>query len=175
MRPIPWSKVRSWNCLGCGICCKIYNVLLTSYESAIFLKKFGTDVLSLDIRGYYLRKLPDGRCIFQHEYFGKSLCTIQNMKPLACKLWPFRILKNPKYKQKELAMFTYKNNVFYVYVDPICKGLTLGKPSEELITKTIPEFIEISSGIKQTQFYSTSRIIHKALLTNALITSTNRL
>jgi Fe-S-cluster containining protein len=163
MRPIPWSRLRSWNCLGCGVCCKIYNVLLTSYESAVFLRKFGAEVLSLDVRGFYLRKTFDGKCVFQHEYFGKSLCAIQKMKPLACKLWPFKILKYPKYEQAELARFSYKNDVFYVYVDPVCKGLSLGKPSEELITKTIPEFIEILLGIKQTQFYSTSRSIYQTL------------
>ncbi|MEM3507525.1 MAG: YkgJ family cysteine cluster protein [Candidatus Bathyarchaeia archaeon] len=163
MRPIPWSKVRSWNCIGCGVCCKIYDVLLTSYESIVFLKKFGTEVLKLDVKGFYLRKTVDGKCVFQYEYFGKSLCTIQKIKPLACKLWPFRILKYPKYGQAELARFTCNNDVFYIYVDTICKGLSLGNPSEDLIKKIIPEFIGIFLGNKQTQFYSTSRLIHQTL------------
>ncbi|MEM2896403.1 MAG: YkgJ family cysteine cluster protein [Candidatus Bathyarchaeia archaeon] len=171
MRAIPWSKLRSWSCLGCGVCCKMYNVLLTLYEAVTFLRKFGMDVLIPNLRGFYLRKTLDGKCIFQNEYFGKSLCRIQAIKPLACKLWPFRILKYPKYEERELAKFAYKDDVFYVYVDPACRGLSLGNPSEELVTKTIPEFIKIFLGIKQTQFYSTSRMIYQALPASALIVS----
>ncbi len=48
---------------------------------------------------------------------------------------------------------------FFVYVDPRCTGLRFGRnPSNQLVSKTMPEVIEIALGLREKQFYSTSRI-----------------
>ena len=85
------------------------------------------------------------------------------MKPIACKLWPFKILSRPKYGRANEAIFNYAGRRFYVYVDPFCPRIRWGKPSPELVYKVIPEFIEIALGRRVKQFYSTSRILNQML------------
>jgi hypothetical protein len=48
------------------------------------------------------------------------------MKPEACKLWPFKVLSEPKYGEPNQAAFDYMGNKLYVYADTMCSGLRYG-------------------------------------------------
>lgn len=82
------------------------------------------------------------------------------MKPLACKIWPFKICNNARYGNPNGAYFQYKNEKTYIYIYPNCPGTSYGKPSEQLTQITIPEFIEIRLGLREWQLFSTSKLRH---------------
>ncbi|MBS7606288.1 MAG: YkgJ family cysteine cluster protein [Candidatus Bathyarchaeia archaeon] len=155
---IPWSYVNLWRCNGCGICCKEFEVVLTFNEWLYITKKYGVGVTKTGLNKFFMGKRADGSCVFLYPApDGKWLCGLQNNKPLACKLWPFKILNKPTYSEAKEALFEYNGQKFYVYVDQFCPGIRFGLPSAELVYKIIPEFIEIALGIRQKQVYSTMR------------------
>jgi len=80
------------------------------------------------------------------------------MKPLACKLWPFKILDQPKYGKSHEAVYNYKGRRFYIYIDPLCPEIRWGKPSPQMAQQVIPEFLEIALGWREKQVYSTSGV-----------------
>ncbi|MCD6465851.1 YkgJ family cysteine cluster protein [Candidatus Bathyarchaeota archaeon] len=153
---VPWSHINSWRCNGCGLCCKEFEVVLTFKEWLKITKTYGVGVTRTGLNKFFMGKRPDGSCIFLYRApDGRWLCGLQENKPLACKLWPFKVLSKPKYGNPRDAAFEYGGQRFYVYVDSFCPGITWGTPSTELVYKVIPEFIEIALGIRQTQLYST--------------------
>lgn len=163
MKIVPWSYVKSWSCLGCGeICCTSSIIPLTVKEWLRIVQNFGFECAEPGLTGFYLKKTVENKCIFQYEFMGKHLCAIQEIKPKACKLWPFKIYRKPLYGFANDALFTYGGENFYVYLDTKCKGITYGKPSEELTKKIIPEFIEIMLDKREEQVYSTGRFPIKA-------------
>ncbi len=140
---VPWKRVHSWKCLACGSCCKVYKPRLTFYEYLRLPKQYVEER-----RGkYYIRKI-NGVCPFQYG----NLCMIQEKKPLSCKLFPFSIYE----RGEDEALFIYKGEEYYVYVDTFCKNLKLGKPSKEFIN-AIVEAIKIYKGEKTTPELITSR------------------
>jgi Fe-S-cluster containining protein len=104
-----------------------------------------------------LGKKMDGTCVFLYQLSGRWRCGLQQTKPKACKMWPFKILGKPKYGNAREAAYHYRDSVFYVYIDPICIGTNWGTPSKELIQKTLPEFVDIGLGLKEKQYHSTSK------------------
>lgn len=125
------------------------------------VNRYGAGVTRTGLNKFYLAKRSDGSCIFLYNYFGKWLCGLQDMKPLACKLWPFKVLKKPKYGNPSEALFIYRGRPLYVYIDPFCPNLKWGRPTPELTYKVIPEVIELSMNIREKQVYSTSRTLDR--------------
>ena len=154
MKGVPWKDVATWGCHGCGECCRPYTVPLSMWEWTRITQAYGGSVTEIRADGLFLKK-RQGRCVFQYRRSGKWLCSIQNMKPVACKLWPFRILKRPKYGKATEAALELGDGKMFAYVDPLCKGLKFGNPSEEFLTKILPEFVGISLGSYSDQHYST--------------------
>lgn len=155
LKPLPWSAVKSWTCTQCGECCQLV-VQLTVQEWLNLTRKYGYAIVDQDIGGFFLRKTVDGRCPFLWNHPAGWLCGLQQEKPLACKLWPFKVLAEPKYGQPDEASYNYRNNRFYVYVIPNCPGTSWGRPSEGLIKKTLPEFIDIRLGFRERQRFTTA-------------------
>ncbi|MEM1586883.1 MAG: YkgJ family cysteine cluster protein [Candidatus Bathyarchaeia archaeon] len=153
---VPWSYVNLWRCNGCGLCCREFEVVLTFDEWLNLTKTYGVGVTKAGLNKLYLGKRADGSCIFLYPGPGeKWLCGLQHIKPLACKIWPFKVLNKPKYGHPSEALFEYLGQRFYVYIDPFCSGIRWGEPSDDLIYKIIPEFIEIALGVRKNQVYST--------------------
>jgi Fe-S-cluster containining protein len=153
---IPWRKVSFWRCLACGECCKKFRVPLTMFEYVEITSKFGENIIELDLGKAYLRRNPlTGRCVFQKLKNENWICGIQEAKPIACKLWPFIILTKPKQKSDE-ALFIYKGENVYIYVDKRCPKVKIGKPTSYLINKVLPEVVNLNFNNKTKQFYSTS-------------------
>lgn len=161
MVPIPWSYVSYWYCNGCGLCCKEFNVVLRFEEWLRLINKYGVEMTRAGLNKFYLARRSDGSCVFLYPYMGKWFCGLQDMKPLACKLWPFKILKTPKYGSPNKALFIYRGRPLYVYIDPFCPNIKWGKPTPELIHKIVPEFIELSLNLREKQIFSTSRLLYK--------------
>ena len=156
MKVIPWSEVETWRCCGYGECCKPYTVPLSTWEWTRITQTYGISVTEISVDGLFLKK-KQGRCIFQYMQGGKWLCAIQHLKPLACRLWPFKIFRRPKYGRAEKAALESGGRRMFVYVDPLCPTLKLGEPSEEFLKNILPEFINISLSTYEEQYYSTMR------------------
>jgi len=135
---VPWTRVKSWHCTACGKCCMEYRVPLRFYE---YLKLRSTGFVEERGTRFYIKKIGK-KCPFQ---VGR-LCSLQGtIKPLACKLYPFKIRE----KGEEEAEFEYKGETFYVYVDAsTCPNIVLGKPTP-MLKKLITEAIQIYLGEKR--------------------------
>lgn len=158
MRPVPWRWVSSWHCTACGICCRNYNVVLNYREWLNIVRKFGVEFTSCDLNRLYLKRKPNGSCVFLYHFGGRWLCGLQNMKPRACKLWPFKIYSRPKFGRPQEALFEYAGRKLFVYVDPSCRGIVWGAPTRFFVHRVLPEFVEIALGNRSEQLFSTSRI-----------------
>lgn len=161
MKPVPWAKIRDWSCLACGECCKWFVIPLRADELARILHAFGDWAIEFKLAKAYIRKPSTrSRCIFQYKMRDKWLCLLQemDMKPVACKLWPFIPLTKPKYGRSREAAFEHSGERFFVYVDPRCPGIVLGTPSSYLIQKVLPEVIELRLGLKKHQDFTTSHL-----------------
>ena len=156
MNPVPWSHVHDWICNSCGICCEEYSIVLKFDEWLRLVRNYGIKTTVAGVNNLYLNKKADGTCIFLYNTFRKWYCGLQNNKPLACKLWPFKILLSPKYGKPREALYTYRNKRFYVYLDPFCPQIKWGKPSPRIIYKIVPEFVDLALGLRKKQYYSTS-------------------
>ncbi|MCS7144975.1 MAG: YkgJ family cysteine cluster protein [Archaeoglobaceae archaeon] len=133
---VPWRFVASWHCNACGNCCKEYRVRLRAYE---YLKLRNTGFIEEKAGRFYIKKIGK-LCPFQKG----NLCSLGNLKPLACKLYPFSVLE----KGEETALFEFNGEEFFVYVDDFCKNLKLKRdlnPSLEIV-KEIEEAIELALG-----------------------------
>jgi len=158
MLPIPWRYVESWNCLACGLCCKGFDVVLDFPEWINIVKAYGVDYTQPGISRLYLRRKTDGTCVFLANYYGNWLCSLQHMKPMACKLWPFKVSDKPRYGRPNEARYDSTNLKLYVYVDPSCVGVRWGNPDPEFISTVLPEFVDLALGERRKQFYSTARL-----------------
>ena len=155
---IPWTKIRSWDCMACGDCCKYFTINIKYEDWVKIINKHGTWAISPGVREFYIKRRPDGRCVFQHNLMGKWICELQDVKPGICKRWPFRIYRKSRRGKGEVAIFQYRNENFYVYLESFCKGIQYGYPSTKFAKQVIPEFIEIYLGNLKNQVNSTSKI-----------------
>jgi len=89
------------------------------------------------------------------------------MKPIACKLWPFKIHGKPKFGRPNEASYTYRGKKLFIYVDPSCIGIRWGNPTHKFTYKVMPELVEIALGMREKQYYSTSKIHPYSLLLRA--------
>jgi Fe-S-cluster containining protein len=158
MIPVPWRYVESWDCIACGMCCKGYQVVLRFNEWVNIIRKYGVGVTQPGISQFYLGKKGDGTCIFLTKLYDNWLCGLQNMKPKACKLWPFKILSRPRFGRPNEAVYKDGDRKLFIYVDPACIGTRWGKPTQEFTYRILPEFVEIALGLHEKQYYSTSKI-----------------
>ncbi len=160
MVPVPWRYVNSWNCNGCGLCCKEFEVVLKLDEWLRLIRMYGAGATKASLNKFFLGKKNDGSCLFLCFSTGRCLCGLQNMKPAACKIWPFKISDAPLYGRPTEALYEYGGRQLFVYVDPFCPEITWGKPRSEMVYQVIPEFIEIAMGIRQKQVFSTSATLN---------------
>ncbi|MEM0487598.1 MAG: YkgJ family cysteine cluster protein [Candidatus Bathyarchaeia archaeon] len=158
MQFVPWRYIADWKCKACGICCKAYSVVISFQEWLNIVKNYGVETTVSGINKLYLKKRSDGSCIFLYNVSGMYLCGLQHMKPVACKLWPFKILTTPKYGFANEALYFLGGNKFYIYADSNCNGLVYGQPTWTFATETLKEFVEIATGVRRNQVKSTANI-----------------
>jgi Fe-S-cluster containining protein len=159
MIPVPWRHVASWNCVACGMCCKGFKVVLNFPEWINIVKAYGVDFTQASINRFYLKHKSDDTCVFLYNYYGNWLCSLQHMKPRACKLWPFKVSDKPKYGRPNEARYDLANMKLYIYVDPSCIGLRWGNPTPKFLNSTLPEFVDLALGQPRKQVYSTARLL----------------
>ncbi|MEM0204115.1 MAG: YkgJ family cysteine cluster protein [Archaeoglobaceae archaeon] len=137
---VPWRLVSSWHCEACGVCCTQYRVRLRAYE---FLKLRQTGFVEEKAGRFFIKKIGK-YCPFQVG----TLCSLGDSKPIACKIYPFSILK----KGDELASFEFEGEEFFVYVDDFCRNVRLKKDAKpsQIIAREIFEALEILTG-KRTE------------------------
>ena len=157
MNPITWRNVKSWSCVGCGMCCKDYHVVLNFAEWITIVKNYGTEATIPTPSKLLLGKKSNGTCYFLNQFGNTPVCGLQHSKPLACKIWPFKVFKEPKFGQDREALYVHHGQNFYVYVDPGCTGLRQGQPTTDFKYKILPEFIDVAIGLRLNQYYSTSK------------------
>jgi hypothetical protein len=104
---------------------------------------------------FYIKRAHDGSCAFLCNYANNYYCGLQSMKPEACKIWPFKVLSEPKYGDPNQAAYDYHGIRLYVYGDTMCSGLRLGTPTWDFHYTTIKEFAEIALGLRDAQCKTT--------------------
>jgi len=156
---IPWSEVHSWMCAACGRCCIGYRVPLKMDEYVRLAKQYGYDVVEYGLGKVYLKHGAGDRCIFQHPSQGRWVCALQAIKPLACKLFPFRVHSQPVYKRGDRSEYRHRGKTFHVYLDPNCPGIEVGRPGKRFLYQILPEIVEIGMGMRWKQKYTTSKYI----------------
>lgn len=161
---VPWSSVRDWSCIACGECCRHFSVPITQREWRTIVQLHGLGFTTVIKGRPHLRSAISGRCIFQRFIQGRWLCTIQSVKPLVCKLWPFRICSRPSHGDPDSASFTYRQRQVFVYCDPRCTGVHRGPPSPHLVNKVLPELAATALGEGIKQRFSTAQIGPSALV-----------
>jgi len=158
LKLVPWSHVKYWGCVRCGRCCRHTTVQLTTPEWLMLVKAYGYGIVEQNISGFYLKKTVDDHCLFLSKSLTAWACRLQRKKPLACKLWPFRIRGDPRFGHEDEAHYKYRNHDFYIYAYPQCPGIQLGKPSTLFSHKVLPEFLNIRLGFQNGQIHSTSKL-----------------
>lgn len=152
MAYVPWRTLRGWACLACGECCKWYRVPLTSYEYARIVELLGAEFVEVSDAGDPCLRRVGGTCVFQDA---SGLCLLQplGLKPIACKLWPFKVRRgcdDPR------ALFVYEGEEYCVYVNVRCRGVNAGTLAD--LVRAICEVIELHKNPNKPQVYSTSRL-----------------
>jgi len=159
-KPIPWRLLHDWGCYACGECCKRYVVELKPWEWARIARTYGYSSSVVSSGGkIYLKRRPDGSCVFLYNMWGNKLCGLQEMKPQACKLWPFQVYESPVFGHAELSRYECSRGIFYIYVVPDCIGLIWGSPSKHLKEQILPEIVDIKLGLRVRQEHSTARLL----------------
>jgi Fe-S-cluster containining protein len=157
---IPWTEVHTWSCVACGNCCLGYRVPLRMDEMVKVSSIYGPDVLEYGMGKAYLKNQPNGRCLFQRPLMNRWICTLQGIKPTACRVFPFRIHSKPVYKRGDNAGVRFQDKMLYLYMDPDCHGIVPGTPSERFKEMIVPEVLSMGLGLQIKQRYTTSKSIH---------------
>jgi Fe-S-cluster containining protein len=155
MQFIPWQYIEDWKCNSCGDCCKLYSVVLNFHEWLRIVKTFGVEKTVSGIDKLYIKRANDGSCAFLCNFSNMHMCSLQHMKPNACKLWPFKILAEPKYGWANKAEYNYGGKRLFIYADSMCSGLKNGKPTWEFASQTLKEFVDIAAGFRREQYKTT--------------------
>jgi len=155
MQFVPWQNISDWHCKACGYCCKLYSVALGVAEWMQLAKTFGMETTVTGLDRFYIKRASDGSCAFLCSHAYNYYCGLQNMKPEACKLWPFKVLSEPKYGEADQAVYDFGGMRLYIYGDNMCIGLRWGTPTWDFRHITIKEFAELALGIRQIQYKTT--------------------
>ena len=158
MQFVPWQNVSDWHCKSCGYCCKLYSVVIGVGEWLNIVKSFGAETTVAGLDKLYIKRCSDGDCSFLRNTSENYYCGLQKMKPEACKLWPFKVLSEPKYGEPKQAAFDYGGIRLYIYADTMCSGLRYGDPTWDFRYTTLKEFAELALGVRQVQ-YKTTRAV----------------
>ncbi len=155
---VPWQKIAYWRCNSCGNCCKDYSVVLNFSEWLTLVQTFGPQTTFTGADKFFIKRLGDGSCTFLCNFKGNQLCSLQQMKPNACKIWPFKVLSEPKYGEPNQAVFTFGGKKLFIYADANCCGLRYGNPTWEFSSVTLKEFAKLAMGLQREQYSSTRRV-----------------
>jgi Fe-S-cluster containining protein len=158
MQFIPWRYIADWRCIECGDCCKNYSVVITFNEWLRIVKTYGVENTVPGLDKLYIHRRSDGWCAFLCTFSNMYRCGLQHMKPRACQLWPFRVLKEPKFGYPNEAMYSFGRDRLFVYADPMCNGLRLGTPTFDFAGSVLKEFVEIAAGLRSNQLKTTSNL-----------------
>jgi Fe-S-cluster containining protein len=156
MQFVPWRYIADWKCISCGDCCRLYSVVIDFREWLGIVKRYGVEHTVSGINKLFISRRADGSCAFLNNGSNICFCGLQHMKPRACQLWPFKVLSKPQYGYPGEALYHYREKTVFVYADPMCNGLRLGKSTFEFANYTVREFVEIAAGIRGQQFRTTA-------------------
>lgn len=158
MQYIPWKYIADWKCTSCGDCCRLYSVVIDFGEWLGIIKNYGVEHTAPGLSKLFINRRSDGSCTFLNNGSNTCLCGLQHMKPKACQLWPFRVLPRPEYGYPNEALYVFREKPLFVYADPMCKGLRMGRPTFEFANYTVGEFVEIAAGTRRYQFRTTGGV-----------------
>lgn len=158
MQFVPWRHVADWKCTACGDCCKLYSVVINFHEWLRIVKSYGIEQTMCGLDKLFIKRRGDGSCAFLGSYSNTHVCGIQYMKPRACRIWPFKILSEPRFGHANEAEYRLGENSVFVYADSMCNGLRYGTPAWEFANCTLKEFVEIAMGFRNDQRNTTANV-----------------
>jgi len=156
---VPWRYIADWRCNACGQCCRAYSVVLNFPEWFKIVKNYGVDKTVSGLNKLFIKRRSDGSCVFLYHLPNMYLCGLQNMKPKACKLWPFKVLSKSEFGYVNEAAYHYGGGKLFIYADSTCSGLRYGTPTWEFTSQTLKEFIEIALGFRSEQYKTTGDLV----------------
>jgi Fe-S-cluster containining protein len=131
---------------------------LNFHEWLKIVKNYGIEATDSNLNKLFIKRKSDGSCAFLHSIYSMHLCGLQQTKPKACKLWPFKIVSKPLYGYTVDASYDYGENRLFVYVDSACSGLKYGSPTWEFNNLVVKEFVEIALGSRTAQYKTTGNL-----------------
>jgi Fe-S-cluster containining protein len=155
---IPWRCIADWKCISCGDCCRFYSVVINFHEWLKIVKIYGVEQTVSGLNKLFIRRDGDGSCTFLNAVQNDYSCGLQQMKPKACKLWPFKVLTEPRFGFANEAVYDYGESKLFVYVDSTCNGVRQGRPTLEFSGLTVREFVEIAMNLRSGQIRSTGNM-----------------
>ncbi len=158
MQFVPWRYISEWKCISCGKCCIKYSVVLNLSEWLKIVHLYGAEKTVSGLDKIFITRRTDGSCAFLYRVMDMNLCGLQHIKPKACKLWPFKVLEEPKYGHAGEAFYNYGKNGLYVYADSNCLGLAYGEPKQSYAHSVIREFVEIAIEHRISQIATTRKV-----------------
>jgi Fe-S-cluster containining protein len=134
------------------------------HEWLRIVKNYGVETTASSVNKLFIKRRSDGSCAFLYNLSNAYLCGLQQMKPKACKIWPFKIVSKPEFGYANGAAYGYGENRLFVYADSTCSGLRYGKPTWEFSNHILKEFIEIALGFRIEQYKTTANINFSSLM-----------
>jgi Fe-S-cluster containining protein len=159
MQYVPWRYISDWRCISCGDCCRLYTVVITFREWLEIVRNYGVGNTSSDLNKLSIARKSDGSCVFLNNSLNVCGCGLQQMKPKACQLWPFKILSEPRFGYPREASYLVPAGEVFIYADPMCNGLRFGVPTLEFAGSVLKEFVEIAAGLRSSQLKTTSNCV----------------
>jgi hypothetical protein len=120
-------------------------------------KNYGMEQTVSGLDKLFIKRAGDGSCAFLCNLLGSYRCGLQYMKPRACQLWPFKILNVSRYGFPNEASYSFGQCTLFIYADSTCNGIRYGIPTWEFANRTLREFIEIASGVRNIQLRTTGK------------------
>ncbi len=140
----------SFQCRGCGVCCKDQPADINLKEQQQIEAKGFVDFLEdpTDPSNRAIRRKPDGSCIFFTE---QNTCKIHDVKPSICRLEPF-IIKDIDVKTRKI--FLALNPLAAKNCSGICRGKTeasedITRAAQAIVGESL-EIISAKTGLPVT-------------------------
>ena len=110
---------------------------------------------------FFIKRVGDGSCAFLCNDANNYYCGLQNMKPEACKIWPFKVFSEPKYGEAKTGSLRLPRHAIVRLWRHHVQRLALRRAHMGFPALTVKEFTEIALGVREMQCKSTRPVAYR--------------
>jgi len=163
-KPRPFVKPVGFRCLYCLDCCRARHVYLT-LKDVERISMAGHDpqyFVTFSVEGNNVRFVLalrewDLGCVFHDPETGR--CTIHDVRPLICRIYPFMVSKKPLGVEGEVP-FRCKGQELWLYYDEGCPGINAENPETTITPEEIAELgLEFEGEFEETDMDGFARLL----------------